>query len=192
MVAFLLCVRINGSFYPQRNILITEDGKACIGDFGIWEIINASLVAAQTGTTTRQGGATRYMAPEQLTESFTGKESDVYSFAITAYEVRPFRIRASSSILHSPRSQVVVEVEPYTGVTGEGPLGMRITGGVRPGFSGDEPMVRQLPGDVRKMLESCWVLERSKRPTIEEVHRALRGSSPFPRRSRSRTRNGSQ
>ena len=102
MIAFLLCVRINGSFYPQRNILITEDGKACIGDFGIWEIINASLVAAQTGTTTRQGGATRYMAPEQLTESFTGKESDVYSFAITAYEVRPFRIRASSSILHSP------------------------------------------------------------------------------------------
>jgi len=106
------------------------------------------------------------MAPEQLTESFTGKESDVYSFALMAYEV-------------------VIEVEPYAGVTGDGPLGVKITGGFRPGFPEDDPTVRRLPDGIRRMLESCWIPERSERPTIEEVYRALQ-------RSRSRTRGGPQ
>ncbi|KAF9789476.1 kinase-like domain-containing protein [Thelephora terrestris] len=146
---------IHGRIHP-RNILITGQGVACIGDFGIAEIINNSLLASQSRTATRQQGGTRYMALEQVKDSSTGKESDVHSFAITAYEV-------------------LVRVEPYRGITGEGPLCMRISNGTPP-FGVEAAAVGELPDEIRRMLESCWVPERSKRPTIEKVHRELQGS----------------
>ena len=52
---------------------------------------------------------------------------------------------------------------------------MRIQSGAPPFLLGADPAVRGLSDDMRRMLESCWVPERSQRPTIEEVHRALRG-----------------
>ena len=86
-------------FHAQGNILITRKGTACIGDFGIAQIINDPLVAVQSGTATRQHGGIRYMAPERLEKSITGKKSDVHSFAITAYEVCSFCIGAHANNL---------------------------------------------------------------------------------------------
>ena len=76
----------------QGNIMITKEGNARLGDFGITGIITDPTVVEQDRVTT--SGSTRYMAPELLDPELFGlkhsnpsKESDVHSFAMTAYEV---------------------------------------------------------------------------------------------------------
>ena len=82
----------------QNNILITQDGQACLGDFGItgaFERFFADMCGAD---------AVRYMAPECVLatgtyidkENMPSKESDVYSLALTSFVVR-------SSIVNHPR-----------------------------------------------------------------------------------------
>lgn len=84
------------SRYVQGNILITEGGTARIGDFGITGIItDPTVVEPRCTTGSRSPGLVRYMAPELLNPSQfnlangnPSKESDIYSFAMTAFEVR--------------------------------------------------------------------------------------------------------
>ena len=78
----------------QENILITEEGNACLGDFGITGIITDPTIVKPDSISTSKWGVTRYMAPELLDPGLFGfkhsnpsKESDVYSFAMTAYQV---------------------------------------------------------------------------------------------------------
>jgi len=75
--------------YVQNNILITPDGNACLGDFGITNKI-AGLSPRMFKLRTA-----RYMAPERfhrITLETNGinpasKESDVYSLAMTSFTV---------------------------------------------------------------------------------------------------------
>jgi len=70
--------------YIQGNILITRDGNACLGDFGI--------TTARRWLPMFKLGTIRYMAPERLGSgdraNLASKESDVYSFAMTSFTVR--------------------------------------------------------------------------------------------------------
>ena len=72
----------------QNNILITQDGQACLGEFGVttsfpfFGIVAYELQTAQ------------YMAPECVSWQLGGqepnrhsKESDVYSLAVTSFSV---------------------------------------------------------------------------------------------------------
>ena len=79
----------------QGNILISDDGIARLGDFGIVGVITDPTVVEPGSTTTSKPGVVRYMAPELLnppqfglSNSNPSKESDVYSLAMTVYEVR--------------------------------------------------------------------------------------------------------
>ncbi|ESK90049.1 hypothetical protein Moror_7888 [Moniliophthora roreri MCA 2997] len=65
---------IHGSL-KTSDILIKEDGTACITDYGMSEI-----------QSTRNNGAYRYFSPETW-KGTTSKPSDVYSFAMCAYEI---------------------------------------------------------------------------------------------------------
>ena len=74
--------------------MINEDGDARLGDFGVTGIITDPTVVERDSMTTSKPGDTRYMAPELLDphqfgfkQSNPSKESDVFSFAMTAYEV---------------------------------------------------------------------------------------------------------
>ena len=74
--------------------MITGEGVARIGDFGITAIITDPAVVERSNATTSKSGVTRYMAPELLnpqdfglTHSNPSKESDIYSFGMTTYEV---------------------------------------------------------------------------------------------------------
>ena len=80
----------------QENILINEEGKACLGDFGITAAITEPTAAQQSNTnmSTSKPGVVRYMAPELLNPPQFGlarsnysKETDVFSFAMTTYQV---------------------------------------------------------------------------------------------------------
>jgi len=77
---------------PQNNILITQDGQACLGDFGI------AGAFGDLWYDNLKLGTIRYMAPEQFLGEYIlsepirspSKESDVYSLAMTSFAVCPF------------------------------------------------------------------------------------------------------
>ena len=73
------------------NILLTRDGKAVVGDFGIAKIL-AGVTTTQTGVGI---GTPEYMSPEQGQGRAVDQRSDLYSLGAVAYELLtgqvPFR-----------------------------------------------------------------------------------------------------
>lgn len=73
------------------NILVREDGRVKLTDFGIAKAANA-LPMTQSGMVM---GTAHYIAPEQATGAEAGPTGDVYSLGIVGYEClaghRPFR-----------------------------------------------------------------------------------------------------
>ena len=73
----------------QNNILIAQNGQACIGEFGITGAFRGLAFDAY------EIGTLRYMAPERfplkafagLTAGGPSKESDVYSLVMTSFSV---------------------------------------------------------------------------------------------------------
>ena len=78
----------------QSNILIRDDGTACLADYDLFQIIGDAQL-----TSTNIAGAARWTAPEIFNSDeaklvnlpYTAK-SDVYSFAMTIIEVRGARV----------------------------------------------------------------------------------------------------
>ncbi|KAF8982244.1 kinase-like domain-containing protein [Cyathus striatus] len=72
------------------NVLISENGVACLADFGLSSVVNThSLVWTSIESTVSNAGTVRWQAPELLDEESVGttKESDIYAFACVCYEV---------------------------------------------------------------------------------------------------------
>ena len=73
---------------PQ-NVLLDEDGRVYLADFGIAKILEASGGLTATGMIT---GTPQYMAPEQATATKVGPPADVYALGIVAYEMFTGRV----------------------------------------------------------------------------------------------------
>ncbi|HTU46698.1 MAG TPA: tetratricopeptide repeat protein [Bryobacteraceae bacterium] len=76
---------IHRDLKPQ-NILMNENGEACIADFGLAQTIDheASAHLTQTGHVV---GTPRYMAPEQLAGKAIDHRTDIYSLGLVLYEM---------------------------------------------------------------------------------------------------------
>ncbi|MBU5677365.1 Stk1 family PASTA domain-containing Ser/Thr kinase [Alkaliphilus sp. MSJ-5] len=71
-----------------HNILVTEDNRAKVTDFGI-------ALAATSSTITNTGsiiGSVHYFAPEQARGGYTDEKSDLYSLGIVMYEMATGRV----------------------------------------------------------------------------------------------------
>ena len=70
------------------NVLLAADGRVLLSDFGVARLMDASTV------TTFVGGTPAYMSPEQCASKELTAKSDIYSFAVMAFEMlcgrRPF------------------------------------------------------------------------------------------------------
>jgi serine/threonine protein kinase len=95
--------------YFQSNILITDEGKACLCDFGLSNIVVEFLGASYFASTI--GGAVRWadplfyrMSSEEDEAPVVGTSSDIYSFGSVMLEVRCSR----DSRALKPRSQFVL------------------------------------------------------------------------------------
>src|SRR6266516_4360175 len=69
----------------QVNILIGDDGKALLTDFGISRVRNQ--LTSRSKKQASNDGTLRWMAPERLDGLGLDLPCDVYSFAITAWEL---------------------------------------------------------------------------------------------------------
>jgi len=88
---------IHRDIKPQ-NIIITNDGKVKVADFGIARIATDSTISV-TDTAT---GSVHYIAPEQARGGYTDEKSDIYSLGITMYEMVtgdvPFKADSTISV----------------------------------------------------------------------------------------------
>ena len=79
--------------FMQANVLIDDDGRAYLADFGLTRL--AGDLSSSTTTSTTEGGfSVRWCPPELLdperfrsTNSGPTKKSDIYSMAMTIYQV---------------------------------------------------------------------------------------------------------
>jgi tRNA A-37 threonylcarbamoyl transferase component Bud32 len=82
------------------NILLTEDGRPLLTDFGIAQIMQETRLT-RTGTSL---GTAQYMSPEQARGEPLGPRADVYALAIVLYEMLigrpPFEADTDIAILH--------------------------------------------------------------------------------------------
>jgi len=99
------------------NILIGDDARPVLGDFGIAKILAESNI---TGGSSVGLGTPDYMAPEQL-DGKADARSDVYAFGIVAYEIltglRPFRgdtpLAVAMKHLHEPFPRPIIANSPF-------------------------------------------------------------------------------
>ncbi|KAF9649106.1 kinase-like protein [Thelephora ganbajun] len=135
------------------NVLITRDGRACVGDFGVLDgFKDLSFTRFKLGTA-------RYMAPEQANplSSSPSQESDVYSLAMTSFTV-------------------LTGVLPYDGVHDHHPLMVRIKSGERPSRPTNPDGTRWLQDSVWDMITTCWSKdpnERWKVPAMRDLFSML-------------------
>ncbi|KAL0956008.1 hypothetical protein HGRIS_002182 [Hohenbuehelia grisea] len=145
------------------NVLIGDDGKALIADFGLSQFqdqvsSNASILA--TASNASSAGSLRWMAPEQLAGEGQppSTKSDVYSFALTAWELYtndvPFGRIPDALII----PKVVERRE-------------------RP--SRPETLINDT---LWELVETCWHPEADLRPPFDVIQTRLR---PLPKHSNS-------
>ena len=65
-----------------ENVLLAEDGRIKIGDFGL-----ARATTANTATGSQLLGTIAYLAPELVTRGMADARSDIYSLGIMLYEI---------------------------------------------------------------------------------------------------------
>ena len=66
-----------------HNILITEDGRVKVTDFGIAQAVSASTVTYSGAIL----GSVHYFSPEQARGGLTDEKSDIYSLGVVLYEI---------------------------------------------------------------------------------------------------------
>ena len=76
---------IHRDIKPQ-NILVSEDGRIRVTDFGIAKAVTGDTVSSNAM------GSVRYLSPEQARGGYSDKRSDIYSLGITMYEMATGRV----------------------------------------------------------------------------------------------------
>jgi serine/threonine protein kinase len=104
------------------NVLLTEDGRVVLTDFGIAH-------ASETSNLTRTGqlvGSVDFMAPERLVGATPGPEADLWALGATLFQA----VEGRSPFLRDTVAQTMyaIAVEPAPEVRGAGPLTPLIQG----------------------------------------------------------------
>lgn len=93
------------------NVMVGEDGRPKLMDFGIAKREDASLT--QTGTFL---GTPSYASPEQIREGVVDARSDIFSFGVLVFELMsgqsPFPGTSINTILYRIVNEPPVEVQP--------------------------------------------------------------------------------
>jgi len=139
------------------NVLIGNDYSALIADFGLARIQEEILSTRNRKTSSSTGsidGTLRWMAPECLEGRPATKASDVYSFAITSWEIFTGEI-------------------PYAGVKERAMVIAVIDRQLRP-----ERPSSIVNDDVWALIVRCWAHDAYLRPTFSSIHMTLKAIIP--------------
>ncbi|KAK0429737.1 kinase-like domain-containing protein [Armillaria borealis] len=133
------------------NILITDDHRAVIADFGISFVMGVTIVG--TSSESRKGGTVRWQAPEVLNANPNSFSADVYSLACVYFEVfdgtMPWSDLTDGAVImnvcfhnkHLPRPRYLAETK--------------------------------FPNLWWTLMVRCWAYESSHRPTLRTLMECL-------------------
>ena len=134
----LLC-----SLSPKANVC------AKISDFGTSKnLLSMKDNATMTGTI----GTPTYMAPEVLNNQEYDLSADVYSFAMTCYEI-------------------LTKTVPFHEFSYTWNIGEKVNEGYRPQF----PMITSIPKTLIDLVEKCWSSDAHQRPIFDTIVSITRG-----------------
>jgi serine/threonine protein kinase len=135
---------------PKANVLINNNGHACLADFGLVTIVSDPAFSTTSAPSTG-AGTIRWMSPELLDPERFGfkhsrptKESDCYALGMVIYEVL-----SGQAPFYAYRDFLVL------GKVVEGKRPERPLGAERVWFE----------DDLWAMLEQCWSEKPKERPT---------------------------
>jgi len=133
------------------NVLVKDDGTACLVDFGLIQILDSVDFS-----TASIAGPVRWLAPEVMnSEDPSGaavytKESDIYAFAMTTIEI-------------------YTGLLPFSHVRNDGAVIFRVLKGERP----SKPVDAHMNDTVWRMLEGSWNQEPKDRFDLEKIKECL-------------------
>jgi len=120
---------------PQ-NILLDEEERVYLADFGIAKMVEGSGALTQTGMIT---GTPQYMAPEQATGQPVDQRVDIYALGVVAYEMLTGRVPFAADTPVAVLMKHVTEPMP-----------------IPPASTVPEPLVRALLKGMAKKPEERW------------------------------------
>ena len=145
---------------PKANIMVDNNGHACLGGFGLLTIVSDRSVVAPSAMT---GGTIRWMSPERfdpdrfgLKGSHPTKESDCYALGMVIYEV------LSGQTPYALCNQLVVV--------------QKILDGERPARPHGVCGVWFTVG-LWEVLELCWKPRPGDRPGLDAVLQCLQDTT---------------
>ncbi|KDQ12083.1 hypothetical protein BOTBODRAFT_176617 [Botryobasidium botryosum FD-172 SS1] len=124
------------------NILISDDGKALLADFGMSNIIESPFTQSNG-----PGASFRWMAPEIQGGKYT-KGCDIWAWGMTTLEL-------------------VSGKQPFASIKMPGTVLLKVAQGERPDQKEYDSTV--LKGNLWSLLQSCWHKDPEKRPSIDVV-----------------------
>ncbi|KAK1234268.1 hypothetical protein PQX77_002531 [Marasmius sp. AFHP31] len=146
-LAYLHSKKIVHSDLKGVNILITNEERACITDFGLSRITDSKGLRITTSAT-RPVGTARWLAPELLVGSGgPSKESDIYAFACVCCEIFTGR-------------------QPFPEYANEMTVAFNVAQGKRP--SRPEG-ASELSNAIWALMNMCWEATPSSRPTASHI-----------------------
>jgi len=137
------------------NVLVSDDFKACICDFGMAKAVEDVTDQSASQTLTKQGSA-RWLAPELIDGDVTSPTMacDTYSFAMMIFESfadrNPYhRLKRDAQVIHSILERRMPD-RPVEGMA-----------------------QRWVTDDIWAVMTSCWAFEPERRPTMADVAQRL-------------------
>eukprot|EP01139_Manchomonas_bermudensis_P014285 Amastigsp_a508342_82.p1 type:complete len:742 gc:universal Amastigsp_a508342_82:35-2260(+) len=130
------------------NVLLDENYRAIICDFGLSKFKEASIQSNKSPI-----GTPQWMAPEVMQSPTYGLEADVYSFAMIVWEITHGAV-------------------PFSDVRHPFQIMMAVAKGERPHVSS------KCPKYLATLMRRCWAQKPKDRPTFRDVLEYLKAQDP--------------
>ncbi|KAH7927706.1 kinase-like protein [Leucogyrophana mollusca] len=143
-----------------NNMLVSEEGIACICDFGLTKVIEDEAGNSVTATLTNANSA-RWHAPELMRgeESRLSTATDVFAFAMSVLELLTQKVPYA----HRKRDLSVIT---------------DLLDGRLPPKPEEPEVTRWLTGDVWFILNQCWLRDPARRMSAKELAFYLEAMAP--------------
>ncbi len=164
------------------NLLLTEDGRVKVADFGIAKLSGSTTMTA-TGMLM---GTVEYMSPEQIRGENVDGRSDQYSLAVVAYQLvtgkRPFQADSTITLAH----MIVYEKPAPASAGNQGGVTLSVDAVLARGLD-KQPSARYATcGEFVRDLEQAWLGVASRVPepaTSPAFRETATVEYPLPRQS---------
>ncbi|KAL6075745.1 Ephrin type-A receptor 4a [Balamuthia mandrillaris] len=134
-----------------RNLLMTEDLKIKVSDFGLSRKLK---LAGAEQKTKQEVGPLKWMAPEAIQESIYSEKSDVWSYGVCLWEI--------VTLGQEPFGETHV-MKAAVKVCKEGCKALKIPKGT--------------PEILKDIMLACWKMDPKDRPTFDEITKQLQSAS---------------